>query len=97
MKMLNGTGPSIDPPGTLLGTGLQLGFVALMTTLWARSVRPFSIHLALHLGNHTLSIHLRGPYMRSVRSLTGAQTDSIYRSPLIQQAGQLTVEGDRPG
>ena len=42
MEMLSRTGPSIDPWGTLVVTGLQLDFVPLITTLWAWPFRQFS-------------------------------------------------------
>ena len=47
MKMLNKTEPRTDPWGTLL-TDLQSDSALLMTTLWALSVSPFSIHLTVY-------------------------------------------------
>lgn len=37
MNMLNVIGPSIDPGDTLV-TGLQLGFMPLIITIWAQPV-----------------------------------------------------------
>ena len=45
MKMLNKLGPSSDPCGALLATGLQLDSAPLITTLWALPVSQFSVHL----------------------------------------------------
>jgi len=47
VKWLNGTGPSIDPWGTPLVTGLLLDFVLLITIVWAQSLSQFSIHLCV--------------------------------------------------
>ncbi|KAK4806792.1 hypothetical protein QYF61_005588 [Mycteria americana] len=47
MKMLNRTGPSIDPWATPLVTGIQLDFVPLIATLWAQPFSQFSIHLTV--------------------------------------------------
>lgn len=49
MKMLNNTGPSVDPWGMPVMTGLQLDFV-LITTL--STVVQFLIHLAVCLSSH---------------------------------------------
>jgi len=46
MKTLNRIGPNIDPWGTQLVTGLQLGCIPLITTLWAWLFSHFSIHFA---------------------------------------------------
>ena len=42
---LNRTGPSVDPWGTLLVTGLQQDFIPLITTLQGLLLGQFSIHL----------------------------------------------------
>ncbi|KAF1440525.1 Zinc finger RNA-binding protein, partial [Pygoscelis papua] len=43
MKVLNRTGPSIDPWCTLLVTSLQLGFILLINTFWAWPFSQFSL------------------------------------------------------
>jgi len=43
--VLNRTGPSIDPWGTPLVTGLQLDFMLLITSLRARPFSHFLVHL----------------------------------------------------
>jgi len=53
MKMLNRTGPGIDPWGTPLVTGLQPDFMLLITMLWAQPFSQFSVHLAVCSCNRT--------------------------------------------
>ncbi|KAK4828690.1 LOW QUALITY PROTEIN: hypothetical protein QYF61_000528 [Mycteria americana] len=49
MKMLNRTGPNIDPWGALLVNGLQLDFIPLITTFWTQPFSQFSVHLTVCL------------------------------------------------
>ena len=51
MKMLNSSGPSIKPWGTLLVTGIQLDLVLWITELWAWQFSHFPVHLTVHLSN----------------------------------------------
>lgn len=54
MKILNRTGPTIEPWGTQLVTGLQLDFMLLITTLWDYLFNQYSIHPIVQLRLHQL-------------------------------------------
>ncbi|KAK1208189.1 ZFR protein, partial [Pygoscelis papua] len=59
-KILNMTGPSIDPWGTLLVTSLQLGFILLITTLWALLFSQLSVHLTIcSSSSYIISLSMR--------------------------------------
>jgi len=51
MKTLNGTGPSTDPCGTPLVTGIHLDIEPLITTLWLRPSNQFLSHQTVHPSN----------------------------------------------
>lgn len=52
MKVLNNVDPDINPWDTAaVMSGLQLGFVSLITTLWSWMFSQFSIHLIVHLSS----------------------------------------------
>lgn len=57
--MLNGFGPDIGPWGRLLVTGLQLGFVQLITSL-GRAVEPASLSAHPAYAQQLLWEDLRG-------------------------------------
>lgn len=52
----NKTRPSIDTWDTPLVTGLQLGFVSLITTLWTWLFSQFSIHLSVFSSHPYINI-----------------------------------------
>ena len=58
LKKLNKTGPSTDPWGTPLVTGLQLDSARLMTALWVLLFSQFSIHLKKKISSWLLTCFL---------------------------------------
>ncbi|GAB0181629.1 hypothetical protein GRJ2_000628200 [Grus japonensis] len=92
MKILNRTGPSIDPWTTPLVTGLQLDFVPLITTLWAWPFSRFSIHLIVCLSSPYINKFYEDLIGNSIKGLTEMQVDNIHCSPLIYQASHFVVE-----
>jgi len=83
-KMLNSTGPRIEPWGTLLVTGLQLDFVPPVTTHRAWQIRHFSPHLTVHFSS--LYFTRLSTLWESVESLNKVKINNIHRSPLSHQA-----------
>lgn len=84
MKRLNSTGPSTDPWGSPLVTGLQLDFVPWITTLQAQ---PFS----------QFSVPLTATYQFTCEDIMGAllkskQTTSTHFSALIHLVSHLIFE-----
>ena len=57
MKIIKRIRSSIDPQCTLV-TDLQLDFVPLITTLWARPFSQFSIHLTVSSGPYSFSMKI---------------------------------------
>jgi len=55
MKILNNSGPSMDPWGTALVTSIHLDIKPLTTTLWLRPSNQFLIHQTVHPSNPYLS------------------------------------------
>lgn len=85
-KVLNRTGLSIDPWDKPLGTGLQLGFVPLISPLWAQSFSQFSVYFkgcssSLYFMYFIIYEDVMGD---NGKTLTGDKIDNIHCSPLMQ-------------
>jgi len=76
MKILNSTGPSMDPSGTPPVTNLHLDIKPLTTTLWLQPSNQFLIHPTVHPSN---------PYLPNLerRMLWGTVLKALQKSRQI--------------
>ena len=91
-KMLNRTGPTIDPWCTLLVTGFQLDFVPLIMTLWAWRFNYFWVYLTVFSFSpyfNSLSVKILRDI---VENLTEVKVDNIHCSLLVYQASHFGLE-----
>jgi len=94
MKMLNTTGLSFDPWGTLQVTAFQLDFIALITTLWAWRFSQLTIHLTVYSSSSCLFSFSTWILWEAVsKSLSEVKVHNIHCSTLIYQASHFIVEG----
>lgn len=93
MKILNETGPSTDPWGTLLVTGLQPDCTTDHNPLNLAS-QPVLNPPHCPLIYTTLSqLHYQNVMGHSIKSPSEVKVDGIHCSPHIYPAGDAIVEG----
>lgn len=70
MKMINRTGPRIDPCGRSLGAGSQWDFETLITFLWVQQFNLLSVHLTVRFSSpHFISLSIRKLWRRVLKAL----------------------------
>ena len=94
MKKLNSTGPSTDPWGTPLVTGVHLDIELLTTTLCQRLSNQFLSHRTDHPSNPYLS-NLERRTLSGTVSKALLQIDHIHSSSLLHWCSHSITEGHK--
>ncbi|KAJ7413852.1 hypothetical protein WISP_87945 [Willisornis vidua] len=96
IKMLNRTGPTTDPWGTPLVTGLQLDAALFTNTLWAKPSSHLLTQQRLCLTKlwdcQLFQEHVMGG---GVKGFDEVQVDYIHSLPDFHQAGHLVIQADQ--